>query len=248
MNMTIKEIRTENLVLLLKQSQLTQAEFAKKVGTSAAYISQILSSKIRRYMGDMVARNIEMAFGLYKGWMDQRHDTALIDFGRSINPEIPANAEFIGDLETWDDGAPLAQGEIVLPRFPDSTQLAGIGLPNMRKLPIPILRFSKASLKQLGIEEKNIKCLNISGNSMAPVLPEGTILGVDISKTAITDGDLYAIDHAGSLRVKMIYKMVSGGIRLRSYNIQEWPDELIGLDEIKKVKIVGRVFWWTVLR
>jgi hypothetical protein len=73
MNLTIREIRLNNLLLLLKESGLSQSAFAVKAETSAAYISQIISIKTKRNMGDFVARNIELAFKKPKGWMDNQH-------------------------------------------------------------------------------------------------------------------------------------------------------------------------------
>ena len=82
---------------------------------------------------------------------------------------------------------------------------------------------------------------------MEPVLPHGSTVGVDTSHTDIVDGKMYAINHDGMLRVKMLYKLPGGGIRLRSYNIDEWPDEHISLEQLKHIKIIGKVFWYSVL-
>lgn len=68
--MDSKEIRKLNLVALLEKSKKNQREFAEFVGTDAAYISQLLSDKIKRDMGDELARKIEVAFALCHGGMD----------------------------------------------------------------------------------------------------------------------------------------------------------------------------------
>ena len=71
---------------------------------------------------------------------------------------------------------------------------------------------------------------------------------VDTSKTSIKDGDMYAIDHDGMLRIKLLYRMPGNSLKIVSYNKDEWPDELLAPDEAQKVRIIGRVFWWSTLR
>jgi phage repressor protein C with HTH and peptisase S24 domain len=68
----IKSIRRQNLVALLERFE-TAAGFAKAVGTSAAYVSQILSEKVQAEIGDALARKIEKALDLPHGWMDVLH-------------------------------------------------------------------------------------------------------------------------------------------------------------------------------
>jgi phage repressor protein C with HTH and peptisase S24 domain len=83
---------------------------------------------------------------------------------------------------------------------------------------------------------------------MEPVFPDGATLGIDTGRTEIKDGDIYAINHNGSLRVKLIYRMHGGGLRLRSFNADEWPEENVGAEELATVNILGRVFWCSFLR
>jgi SOS-response transcriptional repressor LexA len=73
--MDIKEIRKLNLSHLLRSSKKNKRVFAEYVGTDPAYISQLMSEKIARSMGDELARKIESAFGLQHGWMDVSHAT-----------------------------------------------------------------------------------------------------------------------------------------------------------------------------
>ena len=73
MNLTIKDIRLHNLLRLLEETGLSKTAFALQVQTSAAYLSQIISVKTERNMGDFMARNIELAFKKPKGWMDNLH-------------------------------------------------------------------------------------------------------------------------------------------------------------------------------
>ncbi|MGO1270068.1 MAG: S24 family peptidase, partial [Pseudomonas bubulae] len=91
-------------------------------------------------------------------------------------------------------------------------------------------------------------CVTVRGNSMLPVLRDGATVGVNAGKSGIgdiVDGDLYAINHNGQLRVKQLYRLPSG-IRLRSFNRDEHPDEDYSFHDIQdeQISILGHVFWW----
>jgi phage repressor protein C with HTH and peptisase S24 domain len=58
---------------------------------------------------------------------------------------------------------------------------------------------------------------------------------------------MYAVDHDGMLRVKMLYRLPGGGVRIKSYNNDEFPDEFIQPEKMQDINIIGWVFWWSVL-
>ncbi|MCY1384600.1 HTH-type transcriptional regulator PrtR [compost metagenome] len=64
----------------------------------------------------------------------------------------------------------------------------------------------------------------------------------------IADGEIYAFDQQGTLRVAYLYKLPGGGIRIRSENSNEYPDELLTRKDFTRIKILGRIFWWTSIR
>jgi hypothetical protein len=65
----IKEIRLKNLRLLIAEVG-TAAELSRRAKTDPAYLSQILSTKIKRGLGDELARRLERATGKPHGYMD----------------------------------------------------------------------------------------------------------------------------------------------------------------------------------
>lgn len=84
---------------------------------------------------------------------------------------------------------------------------------------------------------------------MEPVLPHGSTVGVDTGTTNVIDGKMYALAHAGQLRVKTLYRIPGGGIRLRSFNREEHDDEDYTAEEMieQEITILGRVFWSSAL-
>jgi phage repressor protein C with HTH and peptisase S24 domain len=248
MNMTIKEIRLHNLQRLIEHSGLSKTVFAVKVNTSPAYISQMLSSKTRRSMGDQLARSIEFAFRKETGWMDALHRPEDYQEKTERKPRLESNVAWFGTFDIVDDELPLGDEEVNAPFIKEFELLGGPGRTEVGEFCLQKQRFSKAILKKAGVPVPAVYCLIITGNSMLPVLPDGATLAIDTSRAAVRDGELYAIDHAGTLRVKIVYKMPGGGLRMRSYNHEEWPDENYNAEEARAVKVLGRVFWWAVLR
>lgn len=94
----------------------------------------------------------------------------------------------------------------------------------------------------------NLIAAVLGDERLLPVLRDGATVGVNAGKSAIgdiVDGDLYAINHNGQLRVKQLYRLPSG-IRLRSFNRDEHPDEDYSFQDIQdeQISILGHVFWW----
>ncbi|AVI66515.1 Cro/Cl family transcriptional regulator [Shewanella sp. WE21] len=162
-----------------------------------------------------------------------------------IAPE--SNAKWHAGFDLWDGDTPLRDDEVALPFFREVELAAGNGSTFVQENGGCKLRFAKSTLKKSNVEPQHAACVTVSGNSMLPVLRHGTTVGVDTSKKNIVDGEMYAIDHDGMLRVKMLYRMPGGGIRIKSYNNDEFPDEFIQPEHMTEVKIIGWVFWWSVL-
>lgn len=66
--MDIYEIRKTNLITLIGNQR--KSVCADRWGMSPAHLSQILSAKTPKNMGDDVARRIELSQGLPRGWLD----------------------------------------------------------------------------------------------------------------------------------------------------------------------------------
>ncbi|MEJ6521103.1 helix-turn-helix transcriptional regulator [Shewanella bicestrii] len=158
-----------------------------------------------------------------------------------------SNAEWHAGFELWDGDTPLKADEVALPFYREVELAAGNGSTFVQENGGCKLRFAKSTLKKSNVDPQHAACATVSGNSMFPVLRHGTTVGIDTSKKTIVDGEMYAIDHDGMLRVKMLYRMPGGGIRIKSYNNDEFPDEFIQPEKMSEVKIIGWVFWWSVL-
>jgi phage repressor protein C with HTH and peptisase S24 domain len=218
-----------------KELGLTQPSIAKTIGLTKATISLWESGS--------TSPKGENLHALAKAL---RCAPEFLLFGNdAIKPE--SNAEWAGGFETWGSNSPLGDDEVEIPFYMEVELAAGAGIVDCREYQGPKLRFAKSTLKRQGVNSDHAACVKVNGNSMEPVLPNGSTVGVDTAHTEIVDGKMYAINHDGMLRVKMLYKLPGGGLRLRSYNLDEYPDERLDADQLKQVKVIGKVFWYSVL-
>lgn len=104
-------------------------------------------------------------------------------------------------------------------------------------------------LQSMNINIDHAICVAMVGNSMADKIQDGSVIGIDRGLTRIIDGEMYAMEHGGMLRVKYLYRLPGNGLRLRSHNSAEHPDELFTAEQIEQqgIRVLGWVFWWSTL-
>ncbi|MDD5271986.1 MAG: helix-turn-helix transcriptional regulator [Methylovulum sp.] len=226
-------IRLTNLQVLAKK-YASQRALADALDFTPGYINQLLTQK--RSIGEKIARKIEGQLSLPPFCLDQKDSKPLT---------IESNAEFIGGFDEWDHTTPLGDDEVELPFFKEVELSAGTGKFHVEENHGAKLRFSKALLKSKGIAYSAAACVRVSGDSMEPIIPSGTTVGIDTANTRIVDGNMYAIDHGGHLRIKRLYRLPGGIIRINSRN-PDYPDEFYDESE-GTMRVIGRLFWYSVL-
>lgn len=182
-------------------------------------------------------------------------DVAVTDIDPEFNMDMqgtiqePSSTYLLTPLSTWDSNTPLDDDEAELPLFREVELSAGNGMSHVIENHGAKLRFSKATLRAAGVSPGNGACCFASGDSMGKVVPHGATVGVDKGTTQIIDGEIYAIDHGGLLKVKYLYRLPSGGIRIRSEDRDEFPDEDLNAEQAANdLRIIGFVFWISALR
>ncbi|PRW88206.1 LexA family transcriptional regulator [Pseudomonas fluorescens] len=158
------------------------------------------------------------------------------------------NALRMAPFDLRGDNAAPGEGEVALPFFREAELSAGQGTVVMLDLNGRKQIFAKSVLSLKNIDPEAAGCATVSGNSMDPVLPDGSIVAVDTASRSVQDGKMYALDHDGLLHVKLLYRLPGGGLRLKSYNDAEHPDERYdGAYVSQHIRVLGKVFWYSVL-
>lgn len=148
-------------------------------------------------------------------------------------------------VTVFDEGLPPEDDEVEVPFFEEVELSGGAGRTAVEVSCSQKMRFPKSTLRTAGVQFDRVVCVRVTGNSMSPVLPHGSTVAVDRGATAIVDGKVYAISQDGQLRVKSLYRAPNGGLRIRSFNHAEHPDESYSRSEIDEysIEVLGRVFW-----
>ncbi|HGK4055344.1 TPA: helix-turn-helix transcriptional regulator [Klebsiella pneumoniae] len=219
-----------------REIKMTQEALAKRLGLTKATISMWESGNTAPNGKNMI--NLAEVLKVTPEW--------LLTGKESDKNPVESNAKAEGTFSGWDSDTPLEDDEVEIPFFTEVELSAGNGTYVDLDQSGCKLRFAKSTLRKAGVDIASAACVSVSGNSMEPVLPDGAVVGVDTSKTSIKDGKVYAIDHDGLLRVKLLYRLPEG-IRVRSYNREEYADEEYFNHDANKIKIIGQVFWYSVL-
>ncbi|MCE3025759.1 helix-turn-helix transcriptional regulator [Salinicola sp. DM10] len=245
--MDIYEIRKANLLGLMRGR--TRAACAERWDTSGSTLSQITSANAVRNLGDRLARKIEAAEGLPPGWMDHIHErkdanpaaSNIISLrpGKSAEDEI----KFV-DTEIVEDGRPLSYDEVELPMYREVEFSAGDGRTQVVENGGHKMRFSLSRLARAGVQPHNAACATANGTSMETTIMNGSPIAIDKGCRHVIDGKIYALDHGGLLRIKRLYRLPNGALRIVSDNSDEYPAEINPMRGPDAPRIIGRVFWW----
>lgn len=108
------------------------------------------------------------------------------------------------------------------------------------------LDFDELSQKILGMRRKNMRLIEIDGDSMLPTFQSGDIVVADMSyprgESMPDNGEIYVIAKEGELLVKRALWADGGVLQWTSDNPDYAPINVSGPD-LNHVKIVGRVVW-----
>lgn len=231
---------------------LTQEAIAERAGwTGQSVVSQYLNGRIPLNLSALLKFSSILGFDPHQ--VSPRLAAELLGLGQEEHQQVAATKPGPAPIEltpfdVWADETPLAEDEVEIPFFKEVELAAGKGSEVMLETGGRKLRFGRRTLQRKGIPPEAAAAATVTGNSMEPVLPDGSTVGVDTSRTQVTDGQMYAINHEGQLRVKVLYRQPGNGLRLRSYNSEEHPDERYdGSYVAEHIRIIGKVFWYSVL-
>ena len=144
---------------------------------------------------------------------------------------------------TWEHPEELPAGEFALIRRLQVKLSAGNGHEHVQASPDESLQpqaFRADWIRKMGLKPGALASLTADGDSMEPRIQHGDALVVDLSQREIVDGRVYALWYDGGERVKRLYRVPGGGLRIASDNPrhQTFDVPAAGLDHIH---IIGRV-------
>lgn len=228
----------DRLNAAMSAAGISQGQLAEKVGISQPAIQKMTSGKTT---GSRKMVELAHALNVRPEWLSSGIGS-MQDEGRKES-SIPPESEW-GKVDAWDSKTDLPDDEVEVPFLKDIELACGDGSCLEDDYNGFKLRFAKSTLRKVGAQKDSVLCFPASGNSMEPMIPEGTTVAINTNDKKIVDGKVYAISQDGWKRLKSIYRVSPTRIVIRSFNSEEYPDEEA---DIESVEILGRMFWTSTI-
>lgn len=245
LNMNLKEIRRKNLRKLI--DQLTsdriydrQEDFAVAVGIDKTYLSQMLmepDQKGSRGVSEAKARQIERSLDLELNSLDSLDNSS--PFGESKIENGIIKPRQIDEQSDY----------VIIPMY-DVRAACGNGYTNEDELIKGGLVFKQSFLRKhnLSLNHNETGILCGDGKSMEPTINHEDAVLVDLRVKTIEEvlsDKIYAFIINKELRIKRLFKLPNGDLRLVSDNLDKttYPDEFIHAKDLNSVQITGRIKW-----
>lgn len=228
----------DRLNAAMSAAGISQGQLAEKVGISQPAIQKMTSGKTA---GSRKMVELAHALNVRPEWLSSGVGSMQSE-GRK-DSSIPPESEW-GKIDAWDSKTDLPDDEVEVPYLKDIELACGDGSCIDDDYNGFKLRFAKSTLRKVGAQKDSVLCFPASGNSMEPMIPEGTTVAINTNDKKIVDGKVYAISQDGWKRLKSIYRVSPTRIVIRSFNSDEYPDEEA---DIENVEILGRMFWTSTI-
>ncbi len=230
----------ERIAKRREQQSLSQKALAEKVGISQQSVNKIESGQTRN------PRNLDKlaaALSVTQQWLlfgDMRMQPSAPDV-----TEIKDSSLQVAEWESMEHD----KHEFIEISVLDVEASCGSGAMAEEEREVYALPFRRYTLRKMGVNARNARIVRVIGNSMAPMLRSGDVVGIDTANNSpIIDGDLYAIRDGNLVRVKQLVARPDGGVIIKSFNNTDYPDEQLSRAEYEqRLHIIGRVFWSSTL-
>lgn len=207
----ISEYRVERLKEVLaelkRQGYKSYASIDRKFHVSASYLSQLINGVVP--LGETAARNIEEKLGLPAYFLD--NEFIFISDNSNENKEFHTDY-VVGSMKSnvSTNIAIYSSCELV----DDNIEFAGI---------TDYVEMTVSFFTKYDVEPDNYRMIVSTNDSMKPYVNKDDIVGVDISKTTIEDGEIYLMMFDSEVMIKQVFREGGGALRLHSFNA-DYPD------------------------
>jgi phage repressor protein C with HTH and peptisase S24 domain len=202
------------LLQLAEQRGVSLAALSTLIGRNSTYLQQFVRKGSPRKLEETDRRKLASYFGV---------DESELGAPGEISP-VRSEANRRGDF-------------VDVPRLPLGAS-AGPGTFAAEEAPVGTFRFSTRWLRGQGFDPAMLSAIEVTGDSMEPLLRDGDEILVDRTPRPLRDG-VHVLRVGDALMVKRVQSGVPGRIVLESENPAYRPIEL----PPEEVQVVGRVVW-----
>lgn len=146
------------------------------------------------------------------------------------------------DVERTGNVLTETQGTVLISRY-DARAAAGMPMMHYDSVVIEQIAFSESWVRTvLRRNPLDLALLEAHGDSMAPTIQDGDVLMIDASVNEIRSARIYILDVDGSLIVKRVQRLVTGGFKIISDN-PRYDTEIFHPSERNPLRVIGEVVW-----
>jgi phage repressor protein C with HTH and peptisase S24 domain len=230
----------DKLKAIRAKRKLTQQQVADAMGVSKVTVSDWENGKQQPRMERLPL--LADALGVAQRDLLADEMEPLTPEPRWSTEEEVAPYSTLQPILAWEHPEDLPEGEFVMvPRLAVKLS-AGNGQEQVE------IEFTKAvpqAFRAQWIREQHLKpnklaAMTADGDSMETTIFDGDSLLVDTSQTDVVDGKVYALWYDGGERVKRLFRLPGGGLRIKSDNPEHAAIE-VSASSMEHVRILGRV-------
>lgn len=209
--------RPRSRLLELAQARgASLAGLSELIGRNASYLQQFIRKGSPRKLEERDRRRLAQFFGVDERELDATEEKSYGAYPNRSQAE-----------PDW----------VVVPRL-DIGASAGPGAMALNEQPFDSLRFSRAWLREHGLDGAQLSAITVQGDSMEPLLRDGDEILVDRTPHLFRDG-VHVVRLGETLMVKRVASARQGMLALLSQNLAYPPMEVAA----EEVTVIGRVVW-----
>ena len=231
-----------NRIRTLRRSlKMSQPELAKKAKVGQSTISDLENDKKSTSAENMEA--IAQVLGTSSSYLLTGKQTTKDD---SLQSNSVIN-QFIEQIDNNDQIAYQINNLVKIKYYPNLPISCGSGsFGEVLDQEYEEITINSNSLKDRHIHQSKCVAFPASGDSMLPTIKDKDTVYVDLERTTVRDGKVFAICHGGLFKFKRLYNLPLGGIRIVSDNSTEFPEERLTAQEIidQQFEIIGWAWSW----
>ena len=231
--MDVQEIRRRNLVKVIEADFAgIQAHMADRIGRTPPTVSRVLAGKPIK---DSI-RDWERLLGYQPGALDREDFEPTEAFKVGANPvAIPGTSP----ISLYHPEEPLAECEFTVPAV-NIRVGAGSRIVTDPVETEGVMRYSLAWARKYLLKPDRLVRYRVRGDSMDPIIKDGSWILVEMGDFPIRDGMPYLIRAGEDVQVKFLFKRPDGGVIIRSHNPAN-PDVILTGTERGNMDVLGRV-------
>lgn len=104
------------------------------------------------------------------------------------------------------------------------------------------LAFTRYSLQRKGLSPDNLSAIQVSGDSMEPLLADGDTVMIDHKRNSLEGEGIYVIHLDDHLYAKRLQRQFDGSLQIISEN-KAYQNMTVPKERLGELHIIGRVVW-----